>query len=243
MPRWCEDFAASSLPETMGLERRNLLRALGCKVVLTDSELGLLGTIERAEEIVARLGDRAWMPDQTRNQMNPRAHYLTTGPEIWSDTAGGVDVLVAAIGTGGTITGAGRYLRERKPAIHVVGVEPAESPLLSEGRSGRHSQVGLDGAFVAEVLDTGIYDEIVQTTDQQAFETTRRLAREEAILAGISSGSATWAALQVAAREEYRGKLVIALLPDSGLRYLSNPVYAEVPEPDFSPFDEALQAE
>lgn len=229
-----------TMPETMTAERQNLLRALGCKVVLTKAEEGLLGTIARADEIASRLGERAWMPNQISNFVNPEAHYRTTGPEIWTDTAGELDIFVAAVGTGGTITGAGRFLREQNPEIHIVGAEPTESPLLSGGKPGPHQQVGLGGMFITDVLDTSIFNEVIKVTDQDAFETTRRLAQEEAIFAGISSGSATWAALQIAAREENRGKLIVALLPDFGERYMSNPVYAELPDPDFSDVAEAL---
>jgi cysteine synthase len=182
-----------------------------------------------------------WMLSQITNPGNPGAHYRTTGPEIWEDTAGEVDVLVAGVGTGGTITGTGHYLREQKPRIRVVAVEPAESPLLARGEPGPHQQVGLSGGFVADVMDTSVYDEIVHVTNEEAFETTRRLAREEAIFVGISSGSAAVAALRVAAREESRGKLIVAMLPDAGDRYLSNPVFAEMPEPDFSDVLDALE--
>lgn len=229
-----------TMPETMTVERQLVLRALGCKVILTPAEQGLQGALDRASRIAERLGDRAWMLRQTENPVNPLTHYLTTGPEIWRDTAGTIDVLVATVGTGGTITGTGRYLRERKPGIHIVATEPRENPLLSGGPPGVHRQVGLFGPFLAATLDTHIYDEVVQVSDEDAFATTRRLAREEAILAGISSGSATWAALQIAAREEHRGKLIVAILPDTGERYLSHPVYAEQPERDFSDLEDAI---
>jgi cysteine synthase A len=223
-----------TMPDTMTVERRHLLAALGCQVVLTEGAKGMRGAIERAQEIAAGLGERAWMPMQFENQANPRIHYRTTGPEIWHDTAGAVDIFVAGIGTGGTITGAGRYLKERKPGIHIVAVEPAESPLLSGGTPGAHKQQGIGANFIPPVLDRGIYDEVVTVTNDQAIETTRRLAREEAIFAGISSGSITWVALQIAARPENSGKLIVSIVCDFGERYLTNPVYSELPpaEPD-----------
>jgi cysteine synthase A len=221
-----------TMPETMTMERRNMLRALGCRVVLTEGPKGMKGAMARAEEIAAELGDRAWMPRQFDNPANPAVHYRTTGPEIWRDTAGGVDIFVAGVGTGGTITGAGRYLREQKPGIRIVAVEPAESPVLSGGQPSPHRQQGIGAGFVPGNLDTGIYDEVVRVSNEDAIATTRRLAREEAILAGISSGSITWAALQVAARPENAGKLVVSIICDFGERYLSNPVYAELPDPE-----------
>ena len=222
-----------TMPDTMTVERRNLLRALGCKVVLTEGAKGMKGAIARAEEILAELGDRAWMPRQFENPANPDIHYRTTGPEIFDDTDGRVDIVVAGVGTGGTITGAGRYLKEKKPGIKLVVVEPAESPVLSGGAPTPHKQQGIGAGFVPAVLDTTIYDEIVQVSNDDAFATARRLAREEAIFAGISSGSITWAALQVAARPENKGKLIVAVICDFGERYLSHPVYTELPEPDF----------
>lgn len=224
-----------TMPETMTIERRNLLRALGCQVVLTEGAKGMRGAVERAREIAQKLGARAWMPAQFDNPANPEIHYRTTGPEIWTDTGGAVDVFVAGVGTGGTITGAGRYLREKKPDLYIVAVEPAESPLLSGGAPGPHKQQGIGANFIPGVLDTGIYDEVIPVTNEDAIETTRRLAREEAIFAGISSGSITWAALRVAARPENEGKLVVSMVADFGERYLSNPVYAELaaPEPEW----------
>jgi len=221
-----------TMPDTMTVERRNMLRALGCQVVLTDGAQGMRGAVERAEEIVHQLGDRAWMPSQFENPANPAIHYRTTGPEIWEDTQGQVDIFVAGVGTGGTITGAGRYLREQKPSIHIVAVEPAESPLLSGGTPGPHRQQGIGANFIPGILDREIYDEVIAVTNEDAFETTRRLAREEAIFAGVSSGSITWAALQVASRPENEGKLVVSIIADFGERYLSNPVYAELEAPD-----------
>ena len=228
------------MPDTMTLERRHMLRALGCKVVLTEGPKGMKAAMARAEEILARLGDRGWMPRQFDNPANPAIHYRTTGPEIWADTEGKVDVFVAGVGTGGTITGAGRFLRERKPGIHIVAVEPAESPVLSGGQPSPHKQQGIGAGFVPGNLDTKIYDEVIRVSNDDALATTRRLAREEAIFAGISTGSITWAALQVAARPENAGKLIVSITCDFGERYLSNPVYTELPDPDFSDLDEAL---
>ena len=216
------------MPDTMTIERRNLLRALGCRLVLTEGSKGMKGAVERARELLAELGDVAWMPSQFENPANPDIHYRTTGPEIWRDSGGAVDIFVSGIGTGGTITGAGRYLREQKPDIRIVAVEPAESPILSGGQPGPHKQQGMGANFIPAVLDRGIYDEVITVTNEDAFATTRRLAREEAIFAGISSGSITWAALQLAARPENRGKLIVSIVCDFGERYLSNPVYADL---------------
>jgi cysteine synthase A len=232
-----------TMPETMTVERRNLLRALGARVVLTEGAKGMKGAIARAEEILARLGDRGWMPRQFDNPANPDIHYRTTGPEIWEDTDGAVDVFVAGVGTGGTITGAGRYLKERKPGLRVVAVEPDESPVLSGGDPGPHKQAGIGAGFVPGNLDRGVYDEVIRVTNDDAIATARRLAREEAIFAGISSGSITWAALQVASRPENAGKLVVSIICDFGERYLSNPVYAELPDPDWSDVEDALAQE
>jgi len=223
-----------TMPDTMTLERRNMLRALGCVLVLTDGTRGMRGAIERAEEILAQLGDEAWMPRQFDNPANPRIHYRTTGPEIWEDTDGRVDVFVSGVGTGGTITGAGRYLKERNANVRVVAVEPAESPVLSGGSPGPHRQQGIGAGFVPSVLDTAVYDEVIRVTNDDAIATTRRLAREEGIFAGISSGSITWAALQVASRPENEGKLIVSVVCDFGERYLSNPVYSELDEPSAS---------
>jgi cysteine synthase A len=221
-----------TMPETMTLERRNMLRALGCRVVLTEGPKGMKAAIAKAEEILAELGGRAVMMRQFDNPANPAIHYQTTGPEIWNDTAGQVDIFVSGVGTGGTITGAGKYLREKKPNIHIVAVEPNESPVLSGGQPSPHKQQGIGAGFVPSILDTEIYNEVVRVTNEQAFETTRRLAREEGIFAGISSGSITFAALQVAARPENAGKLIVSIIADFGERYLSHPVYTELPEPD-----------
>lgn len=229
-----------TMPETMTIERRNILRALGCRIVLTEGPKGMKGAIARAEEILARLGDRAWMPRQFDNPSNPAVHYRTTGPEIWEGTNGTVDIFVAGVGTGGTITGAGRYLREKKPGIKIIAVEPAESPVLSGGAPSPHKQQGIGAGFIPGNLDTKVYQEVIQCTNDNAIATARRLAREEAIFAGISSGSITWAALQVAARPENKGKLIVSVICDFGERYLSNPVYAELPDPDYSDIEKTL---
>jgi cysteine synthase A len=231
-----------TMPDTMTVERRHMLRALGAKVILTEGPKGMKGAIARAEDILARLGDRAWMPRQFDNPANPAIHYRTTGPEIWEDTQGAVDVFVSGVGTGGTITGAGRYLRERKPGIRIIAVEPAESPVLSGGQPSSHKQQGLGAGFVPSLLDTKIYDEVVKVSNEDAFATTRRLAREEAIFAGISSGSITWAALQIAGRRENAGKLIVSIVCDFGERYLSHPVYTELPDADISDLEDALAA-
>lgn len=231
-----------TMPDTMTLERRNMLRALGAKVVLTEGAKGMKAAIARAEEILSRLGDKAWMPRQFDNPANPAIHYRTTGPEIWTDTGGKVDIFVSGVGTGGTITGAGRYLRERKPTIRIAAVEPAESPVLSGGQPSPHRQQGIGAGFIPSILDTKVYDEVIRVTNEDAIATARRLAREEAIFAGISSGSITWAALQVAKRPENAGKLIVSIICDFGERYLSNPVYTELSDPDFADLEEALEA-
>lgn len=229
-----------TMPDTMTLERRRMLEALGAVLVLTEGAKGMKGAIARAEEILAKLGSRGWMARQFDNPANAEIHYRTTGPEIWEDTAGSVDILVSGIGTGGTITGAGRYLREKKPSMRIVAVEPAESPVLSGGSPGPHKQQGLGAGFVPTVLDTKIYDEVVRVTNDDAIDTARVLAREEGIFGGISGGSITWAALQVAGRAENRGKTIVSIIPDFGERYLTNPVYAEMPKPDASDIADAL---
>jgi cysteine synthase A len=232
------------MPDTMTVERRNMLRALGSKIVLTEGPKGMKAAMAKAEEILAKLGgDRAWMPRQFDNPANPDIHYRTTGPEIWADTGGRVDIFVSGVGTGGTITGAGRYLRERKRDITIYAVEPAESPVLSGGAPSPHKQQGIGAGFVPGNLDTTIYDDVLRVTNDEAIATTRRLAREEGIFAGISSGSITAAALQVAAREESRGKLIVSIICDFGERYLSNPVYADLPDPDYGDVMQALEGE
>ena len=219
------------MPETASVERRQVLAALGATVVLSPAEQGIPGAIAAADEVAARLGDRAWMPRQTDNAANPDAHYRSTGPEIWQDTDGSVNVLVAGVGTGGTITGTARYLREQAAALRVVAVQPASSPLLTGGAPGPHLQTGLSGGFVAPVLDTTVYDDVVDVPDDLAYATTRDLARREGLVVGASSGGVVAAALQVAAREDSAGKLVVAVLFDSGERYLSTPLFADAPAP------------
>jgi cysteine synthase A len=229
-----------TMPETMTVERRQMLKALGCKVVLTEGPKGMKGAIARAEEILARLGLKGWMPRQFDNPANPAIHYQTTGPEIWADTDGKVDIFVAGVGTGGTVSGAGKFLKEQKPGLRVVVVEPAESPVISGGQPSPHKQQGIGAGFIPANLDLHVFDEVVKVTNDDAIATARRLAREEAILAGISSGSITWAALQVAARPENKGKLIVSIICDFGERYLSNPVYTELPDRDYSDLAEAI---
>ena len=214
------------MPETMSVERRQIMKAYGAELVLTDGAKGMAGAIEKADEL-AKETPGSFIPGQFVNPANAQAHYDTTGPEIWEDTDGRVDLFVAGVGTGGTITGTGRYLKEKNPAVRVVAVEPAGSPVLSGGKPGPHMLQGIGGGFVPEVLDTGIYDEIIQVTDQAALETGRRIGRREGVLVGISAGAAVWAALELAKRPENRGKTIVALLPDTGDRYLSTPLFAE----------------
>ena len=221
-----------TMPDTMTVERRNMLKALGAQVVLTEGAKGIKESIARAEQIAAEIGE-AWIPQQFANAANPQIHYRTTGPEIWEDTQGKVDIFVSGVGTGGTITGAGRYLRERKPDIRIVAVEPNESPVLSGGTHTPHKQQGIGTGFIPAVLDTKVFDEVIRVSNEDAFATTRRLVREEAIFAGISSGSITWAALQIAQRPENEGKLIVSIICDFGERYLSNPVFAEAEAPAF----------
>ena len=213
-----------TMPETMSQERRSLLAALGAKLVLTPGAQGMGGAIAKAKELLATLPG-AWMPDQFNNPANARAHYETTGPEIWQDTGGEVDVLVAGVGTGGTLTGAGRYLKERSPEVKVVAVEPAESPVLSGGQAGPHKIQGIGAGFVPGVLDMSLVDEVLPIPGQVAMETARTLARTEGLLVGISSGAAAAAAAQLARRPELSGKTIVAVLPDTGERYLSTGVF------------------
>ena len=215
-----------TMPETMSMERRSLLKAYGAELVLTEGARGMKGAIEKAEELAANTPG-AFIPGQFDNPANPAAHRATTGPEIWRDTEGRVDAFVAGIGTGGTITGVGGFLKERNPAIRVIGVEPKDSPVLTEGRSGPHKLQGIGAGFVPAVLDTGVYDEVITVRSEEAFEAGRILARSEGVLAGISSGAALWAAIQVAKRAEFEGKTIVALLPDTGDRYLSTPLFGE----------------
>lgn len=215
-----------TMPETMSQERRSLLAALGAELVLTEGARGMGGAIERAKELLESTPG-AWMPDQFNNPANARAHYETTGPELWRDTDGGVDVLVAGVGSGGTITGAGRYLKEQNPAIRVVAVEPAESPVLSGGRPGPHKIQGIGAGFVPDVLDTKIYDEIIPVDNDDAFAVGKEMGHREGVLVGISSGAALWAAIALAKRPENAGKTIVVLLPDTGDRYLSTPLFAD----------------
>ena len=212
------------MPDTMSIERRNILKAYGAELVLTDGKLGMKGAIAKANKLAEEI-PHSFIPGQFTNDANPLAHYKTTGPEIWKDTDGDVDILVAGVGTGGTLSGAGRYLKEQNPDIQVVAVEPKDSPVLSEGRAGSHKLQGIGAGFVPRTLDIDIYDEVIPVTTQQAYDAARLLAREDAILAGISSGAALYAAEVLAKRLENRGKRIVIIIPDSGEKYLSEPVY------------------
>ena len=215
-----------TMPETMSVERRNIVKAYGAEVVLTDGTKGMKGAIEKADELAKEIPN-SFIAGQFVNPANPATHKKTTGPEIWEDTDGEVDIFVAGVGTGGTITGTGEYLKEKKPEVKIVAVEPASSPVLSEGVSGPHKIQGIGAGFVPETLNTSIYDEIIKVENEDAFETGRYLAAEEAILAGISSGAALYAAIQLAKREENKGKTIVVLLPDNGDRYYSAPLFAK----------------
>ena len=212
------------MPDTMSIERRNILKAYGAELVLTDGKLGMKGAIAKANELAEEI-PHSFIPGQFTNDANPLAHYKTTGPEIWKDTDGDVDILVAGVGTGGTLSGAGRYLKEQNPDIQVVAVEPKDSPVLSEGRAGSHKLQGIGAGFVPRTLDIDIYDEVIPVTTQQAYDAARLLAREDAVLAGISSGAVLYAAEVLAKRPENRGKRIVIIIPDSGEKYLSEPVY------------------
>ena len=212
------------MPETMSMERRMLMKAFGAELVLTPGSKGMTGSIEKAEELAASMPG-SFIPGQFVNPVNAKAHYDTTGPEIWNDTDGTVDVFVAGVGTGGTITGVGRYLKERKAGVKVVAVEPATSAVLSGGRPGPHGLQGIGAGFIPKVLDTGIYDEVIPVENEQAYEAARLIGKKEGVLVGISSGAALFAALELAKRDEYAGKTIVALLPDTGDRYLSTPLF------------------
>ena len=219
-----------TMPETMSKERRMLLRAYGAELVLTPGPEGMAGAIRKAEEIAASDPKRHFIPQQFQNPANPEIHRNTTAEEIWQDTDGNVDYLVAGVGTGGTITGVGEVIKSRKPSFKAIAVEPDASPVLSGGPKGAHAIQGIGAGFVPEVLNTDIYDEIIRVKNEDAFQTARRLAREEGLLVGISSGAATWAALQVAGRSENAGKLIVVIIPSFGERYLSTPLFADLAE-------------
>jgi len=213
-----------TMPSSMSAERIALLKAYGAEVVLTDGERGMAGAIEKANELAASIPG-SFVPGQFENPANPDAHYQTTGPEIWQDTAGNVDLFVAGVGTGGTITGVGRYLKEQNPHIRIVGVEPQDSPVLSGGKPGPHGLMGIGAGFVPDALDTTVYDEIIPVTSEEAYAAARAMARTEGVLTGITSGAALHAATLLAMRPENKGKTIVALLPDTGERYLSTPLF------------------
>lgn len=215
-----------TMPETMSVERRNLLKAYGAELVLTDGAKGMKGAIAKAEELAQQI-EGGFIPSQFTNSANPTAHFNTTGPEIWEDTDGKVDIFVAGVGTGGTVSGVGKYLKSKNPNVKVVAVEPAGSPVLSKGVAGPHKIQGIGAGFVPETLDTKIYDEIIAVENEDAFATGRTLARKEGLLVGISSGAAVYAATQLAKRPENKGNNIVVLLPDTGDRYLSTPMFAE----------------
>ncbi|MEA4823070.1 MAG: cysteine synthase A [Clostridiaceae bacterium] len=214
------------MPETMSVERRQLMRAYGAELVLTEGALGMKGAIAKAEALAAEL-PHAFIPGQFKNPANPKAHFETTGPEIWNDTDGQVDIFVAGVGTGGTITGVGKYLKSKNPSIRVVAVEPAASPVLSAGVAGPHKIQGIGAGFVPEVLDTTVYNEIIPVSNEDAFDIGRKIGSSEGILVGISSGAAVSAAITLAKRPDSRGKTIVVLLPDTGDRYLSTPLFSE----------------
>ena len=213
------------MPETMSEERRKLMKAYGAELVLTEGAKGMKGAIARAEELQKEIPG-SYIPSQFTNPSNPKVHYETTGPEIYADTDGEVDIFVAGVGTGGTLSGTGKYLKEKKPEVKVIAVEPATSPVLSEGRSGTHGIQGIGGGFVPDTLDTSVYDEVIPVSDEAAFETGKLVGHKEGFLVGISAGAALWAGIELAKRPENAGKNIVILLPDGGDRYLSTPLFA-----------------
>ena len=215
-----------TMPETMSVERRNILKAYGAELVLTDGAKGMKGAIAKADELVKEIPG-GFIPGQFVNPANPAIHKATTGPEIWNDTDGKVDIFIAGVGTGGTVTGTGEYLKEKNPAIKVVALEPKDSPVLSEGHAGAHKIQGIGAGFVPEVLNTAVYDEIFTAPNDKAFETAKLLVRKEGISVGISSGAALYGAIELAKRPENKGKTIVVLLPDTGDRYLSTPLFAD----------------
>ena len=214
------------MPDTMSVERRQLMKAYGAELVLSEGAKGMKGAIAKADELAASISD-SFIPGQFVNPANPKAHFETTGPEIYADTDGKVDIFVAGVGTGGTITGVGEYLKSKKPEIKVVAVEPATSPVLSKGTAGAHKIQGIGAGFVPKVLDTGVYDEIIPVANEDAFAVGKQIGKAEGVLVGISSGAAAWAAIELAKRPENEGKTIVVLLPDTGDRYLSTPLFAD----------------